>query len=70
MEVLDGFPDDQNGDHDECDGVNKRGQCREPQPAEGVSYCWGAMGKPDGQQRKKERCGISEHMPGIGQQGQ
>jgi hypothetical protein len=29
----------------------------------------GRRAKLDGQQREKERCGIREHMPGVGQQG-
>ena len=67
IKALDCFPDDKKSNQHQRNGVNKGGEGGQTKPAKGASWPGRAVGEMDGQQGKKERGGIRQHMPGIGQ---
>jgi len=69
-ETLYGLPDDKNGNDHQRNGVNKRGQGCQPQPAEGMARIGRTTRKLHRQQGEEQRCGIGQHVSCISQKRQ
>ena len=70
LEALNGLPDNQHGDHHQSNGIEKRRQGGQTQPAKSMAGVRGTAGEANRQQRKQQGGGVGEHMAGIRQQGQ
>ena len=70
LEALNGLPDNQNGNHHQGNGIEKRREGGQTQPAKGMAGIRWATGEANRQQRKQQGGRVGEHMAGICQQGQ
>ena len=70
LQALPGLPEDVDGDDDEGDGVDERGQDLRPQVAKGALRPGGTVRQPDGEECQPQGADVGEHVRRVGQQRQ